>query len=90
MTAPETETVTVLFWVMTLQWPSPSGIRTSTSSAQWLPPHPARRRDIFQGIFAEARRFAGVPDGTPAAVLFYSLQPEVLDASALADAGRRP
>jgi hypothetical protein len=63
------------FWVLTLQYPSPRGGFEAVTTSGVTVPSSVMRRDVYEGIVAEARRRLKVPSGTPAAVLFFYLEP---------------
>jgi len=72
------------FWVVTLTWQDPAGPATATATGSLSPDQAAalRTRDAAYPAVVEAgRRGMSIPDGTPATVTFFSIEPDDLTAA---------
>jgi hypothetical protein len=71
------------FWIITLTWGHPAGQATGTVAGTTTPEQSAvRTRYAAYPIIIDAgRRGMGIPDGMDATVLFFSLEPDAMDAA---------
>lgn len=71
------------FWILTLQWGNGHGttlVQTAEGTMSAEQSSPARTRSsAFKSATANAREHMGIAPGVPAQVLFWSLEPELLD-----------
>lgn len=66
-------------YLITLQYPGPDGLLASTSDGTFRPSATAMRTEAFREIFSYEKDRLGI-DG-PAAILFFSLDPDDLGVS---------
>lgn len=74
------------FWIVTLTWNTPAGQATCSANGTLTPEQAAAlgsRTNAYPAVIDAGRRAMNVPDGTVSTVLFLTIEPDALTASAV-------